>query len=96
MSHLRHGSGLWLLSSEGHVESTSLEEHISWVLTQIEPIRPTFLRLVRRLEASADMFCFWESKTGQGGPDFTPNVLSRLARLKLPLALDIYFAEAAL
>lgn len=39
----------------------------------------------------ADVFCYWVSATGTGGPEFSPEVLERLARNRLTLGFDIYF-----
>ncbi len=39
----------------------------------------------------ATICCFWVSATGNGGPQFSPDVLGRLAKYQLPLGLDIYF-----
>jgi hypothetical protein len=39
----------------------------------------------------ADILCYWVSATGNGGPEFSPEVLARLARLQLRLGFDIYF-----
>ena len=85
----------WSLSSEGHIDSSSLEEHIDWVLRQIE------LRLVKlegylnQVNAYADVFCFWESAVGHGGPTLSANLLGRLAGYNLHLTLDIYFRDEA-
>jgi hypothetical protein len=83
-------TGRWILESEGQVESTILEQHIEWLLLQLEitKIIPTDIRGV----TSADILCYWESATGHGGPQFSPELLGRIAKLRLSLSLDIYFA----
>ena len=41
----------------------------------------------------ADVFCFWEAASGNGGPIFNAAFLRRFAGWNLDLGLDIYFAE---
>lgn len=82
-------TGRWILESRGHVTSTDLEQHIAWLLDRLDEagIAPTKLPAVSR----ADVFCFWVSATGTGGPEFSPELLGRLAKCHLALGLDIYF-----
>jgi hypothetical protein len=44
--------------------------------------------------SSADVFCYWVSATGNGGPDLSPQVLGRLAARELVLGFDIYYVPA--
>jgi hypothetical protein len=81
--------GYWGITSEGTVVSTDLAMHIAWLLDRIEPVRENFSAL-RTDAVHADVFCFWESSTGNGGPRFPPHLLRRLADLSLELGLDIY------
>ena len=83
--------GIWTLTSEDQVQSTDLQQHIEWLLDQLEPVQPTIDMLVTGQHLEADVFCFWESATGQGGPMFSANFLERFARLHVDLGLDIYF-----
>jgi hypothetical protein len=83
--------GYWSLTSEGQPIPTDLEDHISWVLDQIEPAREQFVAL-RTGDVRADIFCFLDCYGG-GGPELSPVLLGRLASLSLPLGLDIYFAD---
>lgn len=82
----------WEIDSENQVVSTDLALHIEWLLNQIEPVQADFMAL-RATEIHADIFCFWESLTGHGGPVFSPLLLRRIAALNLTLGLDIYFAS---
>lgn len=90
-----HGTwpqGYWEITSQARVVSTDLALHIEWLLDQIEPVREEFISLISS-GIRADMFCFWESQTGNGGPSFKPKLMARLANLDLELGLDIYFAS---
>lgn len=82
--------GFWELSSQGLVASTDLERHIVWLLDHIEPLQSQ-LQSVRTNRIRAEISCFWESRTGHGGPSFSPGLLRRIAGLDLELGLDIYF-----
>lgn len=86
-------TGRWILESRGHVDSIDLEQHITWLLDQMESagITPAAIPGVSK----ADVFCYWLSATGQGGPELSPELLGRLAKLRLTLGLDIYFDHSA-
>lgn len=83
-------AGVWLISTEGQVESTSAERHLVWLLERIEPVADAVLEVRREQGLTADFFCGWFSLTGHGGPDFSPEVLSRVAALDATLSLDFY------
>jgi hypothetical protein len=85
-------TGRWILRTEGRIESTNLEDHIEWLVDHLEKagVSPIHIEGV----TAADLFCFWDSATGHGGPKFSPELLNRLAKLQLSLGLDIYFSAA--
>lgn len=82
--------GYWEMSSQSSVTSTNLEEHLLWLLDKLEPRKTEFLALVSQ-RIQTDIFCFWGSKHGYGGPKFSPDVMGRMAALQLSLNLDVYF-----
>jgi Domain of unknown function (DUF4279) len=84
-------TGRWILQSCDDVASANLEDHIAWLLDRLDKagIEPDRLPGVGR----ADVFCYWSSASGHGGPELSPDVLARLARYRLPLGLDIYFVS---
>lgn len=92
-SLLRFRSGGWLLSTKGHVESRDLRRHVEWLLGRLEPQREALLRLSRE-GCAMDLFCFWLSAGGQGGPELDAVLMGRLADLSLPIRFDIYFTDS--
>lgn len=42
--------------------------------------------------AEVDVFCYWSSRCGHGGPTLSPTQMKGLAELGLDLGLDIYSA----
>lgn len=84
--------GYWALYSEHQVRSTDLALHLEWLLDHIEPVQSQLAALMAE-DIHADFFCFWESLTGHGGPNFSPALLRRLGAVGLELGLDIYFAS---
>jgi hypothetical protein len=82
-------TGRWILETRGHVSSTEAERHVKWLLDQLDAtgLVPVNIPGVFR----SIMSCFWVSATGNGGPQFSPEVLGRLAKYHLVLGLDIYF-----
>jgi len=73
----------WFLSSDGSVNSQELGRHINWLLDAVKETQLVALQTERGMQA--DIFCFFEAT--QGGPELHPGLLSRLARLGLPLVL---------
>jgi hypothetical protein len=82
-------TGRWILGTDGKLSSSSLERHIEWILDRLASIgaKADHLPGVER----ADIFCYWSSANGHGGPQFSPELMGRLAEARLPLGLDIYF-----
>ena len=80
--------GQWSLTSRDQLLPTDLEDHVAWILDRIEPVREQFLDICNG-DVEADIFCFLECY-GYGGPEVSPVLIGRLARLDLKLGLDIY------
>jgi hypothetical protein len=83
-------TGLWWLSSEHAVESTSLERHLIHLMEAVEPAAQALDTLRNRQELRADFFCYWLSAVGHGGPAISPATLARIAGLDAALSLDFY------
>lgn len=86
----RQGIGVWLLDSADVVDSTSLERHLVHLLEAIEPVAGLLAAIRLEHDLRADLFCYWLSRSGHGGPLFSPEVLSRIAALDLVLGIDVY------
>ena len=84
--------GYWGITSENEVSSTDLALHIEWLLDRLEPAGSQLKMIMAEPSVKSDISCFWESRTGHGGPSFGPKLLGRIAALNLELGLDIYFA----
>jgi hypothetical protein len=69
-----------------------LQEHIAWILDQVEPVHSQLRELMQHPGVSADLFCFWEAESVNAGVGFSPSIMGRLAALDLTLGIDIYFA----
>jgi Domain of unknown function (DUF4279) len=87
-SDSRRKTNAWLLSTRDEVESKDLRRHIDWLLDAIDGTE--LVALTRERQAHSDVFCYWASASGHGGPEFSPSQMLRLANLQLPLVLDIY------
>jgi len=82
--------GGWFLSSKGQIESKDVRRHIDWILEQFAGSYEE----LRQLQAEGyriDIFCYWLSRSGHGGPTLGPLTMRRLAEANLQLGLDIYF-----
>jgi len=80
-------SSVWILESPLD-KQVPLEEHLKWLLDALEPKIEIICRIAKQYET--DFFCGFSSDNGQGGCTFSVVLLERLARLGVPLVLDLY------
>jgi hypothetical protein len=80
----------WFLTSKGAVESRDVRRHLAWLLAQLGP-RADAIRDLQAGGCRMDVFCYWLSRNGHGGPAVSPAQMSQLARLGLELGFDVYF-----
>ena len=85
-------TGIWSLSTENHLTSTSLDSHLGHLLGRIEPSRSQLEALRRDDDIRADFLCYWRSATGHGGPEVSAETLGRIAALGASLGIDFYGA----
>lgn len=81
---------IWIYSTEGHVQSLDLDEHIFSIT---EPLIKKGRRFLRSLEDSGykcDIFCYWLSENGHGGPVLKTDTIIELGCLGLELGFDFY------
>ena len=85
-------NGMWLLTSEKQVESTDPEDHMSWLLDQVEGNALSLLPYLQSIGAEKDVSCYWE-KEGNGGAYFSSCFLKRIAALDLALGVTVYYLD---
>lgn len=83
-------TGVWLISSDDLITTTSIERHLILLLDILEPRRSDLLSLVEKYAVKADFFCLWKSTDGDGGPEVSPATLARIAHLGASLGFDFY------
>lgn len=83
------GMGGWFLSSKGKLESRDVRRHVVWILDQLEPNKDALFRL-QDSGYETNIFCYWISANGHGGPDLDRDFMERLVSLRLDLGFDIY------
>ena len=88
----KNGSQLngWLLSSQTQVESRDVRRHLDWLLEQIVAAQEVLRRMQSEPDLWMDVFCYWRSTHGQGGPMLSPKQMQRLAELDLTIGFDCY------
>jgi hypothetical protein len=80
-------TSIWILNSPLD-DHTPLEDHLAWLLDTLEP-RLGVINAIAK-QHKTDFFCGFSSDNGQGGCTFDAVLLERLARLGIPLGLDLY------
>ncbi len=83
-------TGIWILKSETFVDSTSLEKHLLFLLTKLEPVSGCIREYVKDPDYYVDFLCAWTSSSGHGGPLLSAECLSRLGKLCNELSFDYY------
>jgi len=81
--------GGWFLSSKDHVASKDVRRHIAWLLDQLEDHKSNLLSLQER-GYRMDIFCFWKSASGHGGPELDHELMQRLVAFRLNVGFDVY------
>ena len=80
--------GMWSMSSEAWVESDKINDHICWLLEQLEE-REEAVRSVLSPELKADIFCF--SNNPGSEPALLPETtIDRATRLGIKIEIDHY------
>ena len=92
-STFRQPTGVWSLSSQNAVESTSLERHIVYLMDAIESAVVALDALPFRRHIKVDFFCYWHSAGGHGGPEISATTLARMAALDASLGIDFYDSD---
>ena len=84
-------TGIWALESEKSVISSDLELHLDFLLSSLGS-KASILRKLVQEGLEADIFCFWMSGTGRGGPMLGADTIRRIADLGVILDFDFYSA----
>jgi hypothetical protein len=95
---VRGRTGVWLLSSKGHVQSSDLNAHLNYLLGVLFPgnsnDRASSLRDILRAERlEADVPAFWYGTPGAHAPSIRDDIREAFARL--PAQIEADFHEAA-
>jgi len=80
----------WFLSTEGEVSSRGVRRHIDWILERVQPYASGLQRL-QEMGSATDVFCYWLSRSGHGGPTLSPQQTAVLSQLQLDCVFDVYF-----
>lgn len=83
-------TGGWLLSSEEHVMSHDVRRHLHWLRERLAS-RHAELHKLQHDGYSLDLFCYWVSAGGHGGPTVDPETMAWLSYVDVPLGFDVYF-----
>ena len=89
----RGRTGVWLLSSEDHVQSSDLNDHLEFLLGVIfaetdEERLSRVQNAIRDYGLEADVACFWHGERGARPPVIREDIRERLARIPAELELD--------
>ena len=81
--------GGWFLSTQGVIDSRDVRRHVDWILDKLAGKDETLTRLQDEGNRM-DIFCYWLSANGHGGPTLSPAIMRRLGELELEIGFDIY------
>ncbi|MES2071068.1 MAG: DUF4279 domain-containing protein [Pseudomonadota bacterium] len=80
----------WFLTTRDLVKSRDIRAHIWNLISDVED-KNELLKYLLELGWEMDIFCFWESESGNGGPLLDVSTMSALSCLGLELGFDIWF-----
>jgi hypothetical protein len=85
-------SGLWSLNSESALPRTDnhLEDHLNWLLGQLEPVAEVITQLCVDDDLTADFFSGYFMHQSNSGFEFSARTLARIVALGATLGVDIY------
>lgn len=81
--------GGWFLRSKEQVISKDVRRHVVWLLDQLAGREDQLLQLQDE-GYRTDIFCYWRSAHGHGGPELDPELMQRLVSLRLSIGFDVY------
>ena len=87
--YAQYESHLWLWSVTS-MHKVPLENQLALTMDVLEPRSDRLRALLRETGARAELFIGFSSGNGQGGASLSAELLERLAKLGLPLELDLY------
>lgn len=85
---------LWILSTEGSVNSLDLRHHLDALLQTLKPRKDELLSLQDKEKVQMSVNCIWYS-VGHGGPVLWPEQMAGLAELNVECGFDIFFLDEA-
>jgi hypothetical protein len=77
----------WFLSTKGVTASRDVRRHVDWILDKLAG-KDEALRLLRQQGHRMDIFCYWLSADGHGGPIISRTMMQRLGELEIELGFD--------
>lgn len=84
-------SSMWSLSSQEAVASSSLIDHVEWIVRKIEAVGSALGPYLERKHLNGDIYCSWPVIPGEG-LILDPCLLRGLAELGLQISLSIPYA----
>lgn len=86
-------TGLWLLSSRGHIKSDELSDHLAYLKAVIFPSAGNELvapirTLMREAGLEADVSCFWYGEHGATAPPIPEEIRAAFSRIGATIETD--------
>ena len=78
---LKREQEIWVISSKGQLNTTSLERHIMFIMERLEPVNKEILELVSQSSLIAYFHCYWQPGGFLGGPVLSPEILEKIGNL---------------
>lgn len=81
----------WFLTTKDLVKSNDCRRHVDWIIDKIKNKKKAILQLQSE---GVEMYisCFWESRSGNGGPIISPPQMTELSKLNIEVGWDVWFA----
>jgi len=89
-AHTANRTNGWFYSTNNIVTSDDTRSHLDYIAEVFIP-RASALRALKTHCEKIDVFCPWESASGQGGPCISPHQMKFFAELEIEVWWEVYF-----
>jgi hypothetical protein len=82
--------GFWSITSDKNVISTNIEEHLLWIIDQLEPVQTKLAFILLQKETYAQLTVVYHLYSREWSSTINPELLRRIAALDIAFGVSLY------
>jgi hypothetical protein len=83
-------TGVWSVTSKGHVQSDLLEPHLRYLIERLVLPRPDLREFIQRADARMRFFCYWDNYAGDRVPHIPDDIHTMMEAMGGTIEIDEY------